>query len=99
MAKTALPVELMPAYERPVDKDSIDARMKAQLAFEDAHPQRSNRERRRGDGNFIRKSLAIGASVLALMGIVELTGRAIDQNENQYNHNIPTATHSGDRHR
>lgn len=85
--------ELGPAYERPLNRESVDARMKAQLAFEDI-PQTS--PNRRGKGSLIRK-LAIGTMAVAgAAGTVLAIERAYDQQKTFYPPHTPGLTQ--DRH-
>jgi len=88
------PAELTPAYDRPIDIDSIDARMGAQLSWEDlATPRRRHERRRRGS---IADRVMVGVGIAAAAGgAVELIGRAIDQNANEHSDRYTQVSGSG----
>lgn len=82
-----IPIELKPAYERPVDRASIDERMADQLAFENGSRtipvsgsglEASDQSKPNAKGDKLKKAAALGAMVIAGVASVHVTGRAID---------------------
>jgi len=88
------PAELTPAYDRPTDIDSIDARMGAQLSWEAlATPRRRHEHRRRGSA---ARRVAVGVGIAAAaFGAVELVGRAVDQNIAEHSDRYTQVSDSG----
>ncbi len=80
--------------DRDHSLETADTRMKSQIDWEGLHPERSRRSANHS-GNFLKKSLAVGATVVALVASVELIGRAVDQSIQEHTHSAPTLTHSG----
>lgn len=98
-----LPEELLPAYERPIDLESIDKRMHAQLDFErtrvsprgdtldrDSRGTSLNQEK----AGKLRRNLAIGTmATVGAAGTVLGIERAYDQQKTFYNHpTVPGVT-------
>lgn len=87
-----LPLELKPAYERPLDRASIDARMDEQVAWEDigrTAPRDSladlDPKQRRNLGERARRALALGSLMAIGAGAtVYMLDRAASQN--RYEH-------------
>lgn len=88
--KTNTPQELQPAYERPIDLASIDARMAEQIAFE-GHGRTSPREQAAVENrskepealtakrtNKAKRALAVGSAIVAGAVGTHFVGKAID---------------------
>lgn len=84
--KTNIPIETIPAYERPIDKSSIDKRMAEQLEFEN-RSRTSPREislpedspAKEAATSKTKKALAIGTAIVSGAVMTHLVGKAIDQ--------------------
>lgn len=86
ITQTPKPTELSPAYERPVDRESIDSRMKAQLDWEAESHRNAPRDiqiEKSGNsavnlGKIGKKAGAVVAAGAIAFGGIKATERAID---------------------
>ncbi len=97
---TTLPVELLPAYKRPIDPKSVDDRMSEQLAFENAGRTApgtldfSDSKSKEKKSLFKRAATiaALGATVAGFMLAIE---RAYDYEQHVHQPSAPADLNSG----
>jgi hypothetical protein len=95
--ETNTPEEQKPAYERSIDKESIDSRMQAQLDWEgnnrmsplDTLSPKKDETRASNSRLAPKKVLAMGATAVALGAGVYQMGKAIDHELNTGKPNFP----------
>lgn len=103
-----LPQELTPAYERPMDAESVDARMAAQLAFEDkarrgpreldlsfVKPESEHRpDKERG---VFKRALAVAALGATAVGFMLAVERSYDYEKSIHQPPVPVEVGSAHR--